>query len=86
MYRRRMCPHIRKKIIITKLKTICKTANKKCNTACTRQSAEMCLVNQNYLNPRKCFIRLAPCMIINRVNKEGFGGLVPEGFKHGRVI
>ena len=68
------------------LKTICKTANKKCNKACTRQSAEMCLVNQNYLNPRKCCIRWAPCMIINRVNKEGFGGLVPEGFKHGRVI
>ena len=68
------------------LKTICKNANKKCNTACTKQAAQMCLVNQNYLNPRKCCIRWAPCMILNKVNKEGFGGLVPEGFKHGRVI
>ena len=63
------------------LSQTCKTASSACTTACTAPAAQVCLVEQNYLDPRTECIGWAPCMILNKVNSTGGGasGAAPAG-------
>ena len=68
------------------LAATCKSANAACSQACTAPAAQVCLVDQNYLDPRQECIGWAPCMVLNKVNSGGLAAGLPAGSpKHAAV-
>lgn len=68
------------------LAATCKSASAACNQACTAPAAQVCLVDQNYLDPRKECIGWAPCMVLNKVNRGSLAAGLPAGSpKHAAV-
>jgi len=69
------------------LASTCKTGNPSCVQACTAEAAQVCLVDQNYLDPRQECIGWAPCMVLNKANagRSLASGLPAGQSKHGSV-
>ena len=55
------------------LQQICETNSPECESACSQEGADACLVDKNYLDPRRECIGWAPCMIHHNVNSVGGG-------------